>query len=136
MSKEQNKQDKQPANRGANACYATVYEEIRALCIQMCRAEASLRIVKNEDDNSTEAQPDADEFLKMDEKRLGRDFKLYAFMAEINDSIGFALADFAEVIIAVKNKYPTVFESVRKTVNEWDRFFEHRLQDGWRNLWM
>ena len=112
------------------------YEEIRALCIQMCRADPSrLRVVKNEEDETTDSQPEAHEFLKIDEKRCGRDFKLYGLMAGISDNVGHALADFTDVIMAVKNLIPSAFETVRTTVEKWDRFFDERMRVGWRDLW-
>ena len=68
----------------------TIYEEIRGVCIQMARVmPLRLRVVKGEQDTSTEPQPEAQEFLKFDEQRVGRDFKLYGFMAEAT-SVQFA----------------------------------------------
>jgi hypothetical protein len=113
------------------------YKEIHALCIQMCSAEPSrLSIVKNEEDNTSDPQPEAQEFLKLDEKRCGRDFKLYGFMAEIQGSVGFALSDFAEVVMYIKHNVPKAFDSVSATVQGWDRFFDADKRDAWRDLWV
>lgn len=122
----------------ASLCYphsGDAYEEIRAVAIQMCRAEPTrLKIVKGEEDETTDAAPDAHEFLKCDEKRLGRDFKLYAFMGEIQGSCGNALAEFAEVVMAVKCNLPKAFDAVRDSVIGWAKFFDEDKHASWREL--
>lgn len=112
------------------------YEEIRAVATRMCRsAPTRLEVVSGEQDETTESAPDAHEFLKLDERRLGRDFKLYAFMGRVQGSTGHALAEFAEVLMAVKKNVPLAFDVVRETVNEWDRFFDEDRRAAWRGLW-
>jgi hypothetical protein len=112
------------------------YEEIRAVAIQMCRVEPSrLKIVQGEKDETTEPAPDAHEFLKFDEQRLGRDFKLYAFMGKLQGSCGHALAEFAEVLMAIKGNLPKAFEAVRAPVVGWARFFDDDKHDAWHDLW-
>lgn len=63
-------------------------------------SDGAARIAFNEEDATTDAQPEAQHFLKINEKRLGRNIELYAFMI---DAAGrsHVLADFAELTLAL-----------------------------------
>ncbi len=94
-----------------------------------------IRLAFNEDDDTTELQPEAAHFLKLDGKRIGRDIEVYGFMARVSGNET-ALADFCEVILAVKS----VPESYRvgvaamktlgrevyppELIEQWDAIFE------------
>lgn len=90
-----------------------VYDEIRGLCIEMCRHSSRLRIVKGEDDKTTDSVPGADEFLKLDENRLSRDFKLYNFIGEISGK-AYAIADFGLVLATIQAQLPEVLLPLMK----------------------
>lgn len=61
-----------------------------------------LRLAFNEDDSSTSKVADAAHFLKLDERRIGRDIELYGFMAKMMGDAA-AVADFlAEVILPIQ----------------------------------
>lgn len=114
-----------------------VAEAIRDVCRQIVKANpARLRVAMNEEDESPTPQPEAHEFLKLDEKRLGRDFKLYGLMATVNDdNLAHPLADFAAVLMAVMSNVPEAFEAVRSTVEGWSEHFPTEHQPGWIDLW-
>ncbi len=113
-----------------------ITDEIRGTCRLMCAAAPSrLRIAKNEQDTSEDAQPEADEFLKLGGIRLGRDFKVYGFMAEVSGSGGQAFADFASVAMAVKNNIPEAFEAARGNIEGWAEYFDEDTQPDWLALW-
>lgn len=68
-----------------------------------------LRIAKNEQDETTAPCKDAATFLKFDEKRLGRDLELYAFMSKL-ESVDFVVVQFLEeVVLPLKDPSPKAF---------------------------
>ena len=112
-----------------------VYREISEVCKAMCKAEPTrLRIAENEKDDSIEQDLEASEFLKIREKRCGRDFKLYGFMATVS-SQETAFADFAQVLIAVKTQAPEAFAAVKTKVESWNEFFQEKQRGEWIGLW-
>ena len=58
-------------------------EKVQALADTMVAKGPNLRIAFKEADRTTAPDPEAQHFLKVNETRLGRDFKLYAFLARI-----------------------------------------------------
>ena len=46
-------------------------------------SSGNLRFAEGEANDSLSPEPEAHRFLKLNERRLGRDFKLYAFMAKV-----------------------------------------------------
>lgn len=112
-----------------------IYEEIRSLCIKACQEEPTrLKIVIGEDDDNTNSVPDAGEFLKLDEKRCGCDFKLYNFMADVVSKI-YVMGDFANVLMVLKSKTPKAFAAILEQVNSWEKFFPDEHRQGWKDLW-
>lgn len=116
----------------SDECYAV----IKACAEQLVAADpARFRIAKNEADETTEPEIEAQEFLKVDGVRCGRDFKVYGLMATISGFSGAGLADFAEVLMVVKGSFPEVFNAIRETVESWDRFFDGHMRSSWRAMW-
>ncbi len=112
-----------------------IYEEIRGLCIEMCRHDNRLKIVKNEDDNSTKFISDAAEFLKFDEKRISRDFLLYNFMATTS-SPEYAIADFAYVLKTIQIQAPKAFNAITHIIRRWGKdYISLDKQEAWNDLW-
>ena len=114
-------------------------DKVETIIKDLCRELALdfpeyFRIAFNEEDDSKKLCDDANEFLKMDEIRVGRDFKLYGFMADVSSTEG-AIADFADVLMWIKQKHPKVFESIRDRVESWSSFFDQEMQQGWIELW-
>ncbi len=56
-------------------------------------ADGRVRLAHNEEDSTSDAQPEAAHFLKVDGERLGRDIEVYAFMGRVDRDIT-AVADF------------------------------------------
>lgn len=97
-------------------------------------SEGRIRLALNEEDTNTNHQPEAAHFLKLDEKRLGRDIELYEFMANVAGPQS-ALADFAEVVISLKSIptcYSVAVDAMRALgrkvypqdlIEQWDELF-------------
>lgn len=68
-----------------------------------------LRIAKNEQNETTAPCADAATFLKLNEKRLGRDLELYAFMSKL-ESVDYIMVQFLEeVVLPLKDPSPKAF---------------------------
>ena len=111
------------------------YQEISKVCKIVCDSDSRFRIAKNEEDETKDENKEAHEFLKFDEKRLGRDFKLYGFMAKIESAVGPALADFASVLMTIKQNSPESFKLIRSELESWKKYFDEDLQPAWVELW-
>jgi len=93
------------------------------------------RIAINEADETTEPEIEAQEFLKVDGVRCGRDFKVYGLMSTISGFSGAGLADFAEVLMRVKGEFPEAFNAIRATVESLDMLFFENMRQSWREMW-
>lgn len=95
-----------------------------------------IRLAFQEDDDSNSHVPDAAHFLKLDEKRIGRDLELYGFMSEIQGEQT-TLAMFVEEVIlpvkAVSESYKVAVDAMKtlgrrvypaEMIDEWDAIFE------------
>ncbi len=112
-----------------------VYEALTSWCKKVAELDPGMiRIAKGEADDSTEACPEANEFLKLDEKRAGRDLKLYRFMAKMG-GVGCALADFAAVVMAVKAKAPGAYRQALGMVIGWAGLLEEDDRESWAEIW-
>jgi hypothetical protein len=65
-------------------------------------AGGKVRVALNEEDDSTEAQPEAAHFLKVEDKRLGRDIEIYGFMGEVAGGASAVASFLEEVAIPLK----------------------------------
>lgn len=72
-------------------------------------SEGRLRIAFNEDDGTTAKVADAAHFLKLDERRIGRDIELYGFLGR-TASNAIALTDFLEGVILPLQQIPAAFQ--------------------------
>ena len=62
-----------------------------------------IRVAHNELENSKDREIGAAHFLKLDEKRLGRDLELYGFMGEIEGQKGVMIRLLEELCLPIKN---------------------------------
>lgn len=114
---------------------APLLDVLMRLCETMVAASGGrLRIAKNEADATTDFDPEAQEHLKLDGRRIGRDIRLYNFMAEVGGT-GPAIADFALILMSIKQILPAAFEAVRADVIALDVWFDESNREGWRGLW-
>lgn len=112
------------------------YDAIKACVEQLVVSDpARFRIAKNEADETTEPEIEAQEFLKIDGIRCGRDFKVYGLMSTISGFTGAGLVDFAQVLMEIKGGFPEAFRVIKSTVESWDRFFEQNTRIDWREMW-
>jgi len=104
-------------------------DRIFLLCKSMAEADSRLRIVKNEEDKSTETQKEAATFLKLDDKRLGRDLELYNFMATLEGERPLTARLLEEIVLPLKRISRLAFRHGIKQLqafnmgekqNEWD----------------
>lgn len=109
-------------------------EEFRGVCIEMARHSHRLKVVKGEQDDSTDPCPGAFEFLKLDEKRVGRDFRVYDILAQCGGAHE-AIMDFSDVLAHVNDNVPEAFASVREKVQSWSKHID-RHGDAWKTIWV
>ena len=112
-----------------------LWQELMAICEKAAVASGgSVRIARNEKDASPDPDPEAQEHLKINGNRVGRDFRLYGFMAELGGPQQ-AIADFATVLLALKTRAPAAFDAIRADVDALDRHFSEPHRARWRALW-
>jgi hypothetical protein len=92
----------------------TMLEKVNALGNRLvAKAPGRLRIAFNEDDNSKEPQPECAHFLKLDGRRVGRDFELYNFMAKVtggdSDQPGIVML-LQELVLPLQEAAPEAFQ--------------------------
>ena len=80
---------------------------------------SDIRLAYNEEDASTNLNPEAAHFLKYKEQRIGRDIELYDFMAEMSSEIEMLCDFLGEIILplGLANSIPA--EAVKKWGYEW-----------------
>lgn len=84
-------------------------EGIRALFDCLAYNEPRLKVVQQEQPDSSEPDPDAETFLKYDGIRWGRDLELYASFVKIIEPRGLAVTLLEEIILPLKNLSPLAF---------------------------
>lgn len=85
-------------------------QKIEELAGVMVKADAgSLRIAFNEADSTRDKELEAQEFLKVNESRLGRDFKLYAFMARVGSKQDTTIHLLGELVLPLKSQAPQAY---------------------------
>ena len=72
-------------------------------------AQTSLRVAHGEADTSLALISDAQTFLKLYGKRLGRDFKLYEFMGRVVSPVLAWCAVLEEIVLPLKTHAPQAF---------------------------
>lgn len=84
-------------------------EGIRVLFDRLADNEPRLKVVKQEQLDSSEPDPDAETFLKYDGSRWGRDLELYVSIADIVGQRGLAATLLEEIILPLKKSSPQAF---------------------------
>ena len=113
-------------------------EKLKELVRQIVKHSGGrIEEVKNEQDSSTDPCKDAQEFLKLDGKRLGRDLKLYDFMAEVATE-PMALCHILEEIL-LPIKYAGGLELAHKegcvVLKKWGTdIFDGKRAEQWKEL--
>lgn len=94
------------------------------------------RIAHNEANDSSEAEPEAAHFLKVNGKRVGRDLELYNFMAVIAKDSTPPLTDYlGEVVLTANVAIPGLLSHVSDTLkNEAVQFVAPEHRSGWVGL--
>lgn len=95
-----------------------------------------LRVAHNEEDETSEAAADAAHFLKLNERRLGRDLELYGFMGASVEGWQRTLARFLEeVVLPLKKAAPAAYAVACEKLNELGkRVYPADLQADWEEL--
>lgn len=92
---------------------------------------SDIRLAYNEEDASTNLNPEAAHFLKYKEQRIGRDIELYDFMAEMSSEIEMLCDFLGEIILplGLANSLPA------EAVKEWGYYWlsAERWKD-WEDL--
>jgi hypothetical protein len=107
---------------------------IKNLCIKVCEKDSRFRIAFAEADSSTDPEPEANQFLKFEDSRVGRDFKLYALM-EKTSSTQAAIGDFASVLMSIKSSSPEAFSAISEDVIGLKVIFDESIHQDWVDLW-
>jgi len=84
-------------------------EGIRALFDCLAYNEPRLKVVQQEQPDSSEPDPDAETFLKYDGIRWGRDLELYASFVKIIEPRGLAATLLEEIVLPLKELSPLAF---------------------------
>lgn len=95
-----------------------------------------LRIALHEEDQSDDFVPDAQRFLKFDEKRLGRDIELYGFMGDSAMGWQQLLPTFLEeVLLPIKSKLPDSYSRAATKLRELgEEVYPPDIQQRWAEL--
>lgn len=110
-----------------------MYEKVKSLAERMASKDKSLRIAFNEADASRAPEPEAQEFLKLNESRLGRDFKLYAFMGKVSSDQSAMVSVLEEVVLPLQASAPAAYAEGLKFMEEQAPMFGPQAND-WKKL--
>ena len=108
-------------------------EKVQALADVMMATSPNVRIAFNEADTTTASAPDAQHFLKIDESRLGRDFKLYAFMAEVVGEQDVTARLLEELVLPLKQTAPAAYTAGLSYLREQGSLFGKNKRK-WENI--
>jgi hypothetical protein len=114
-------------------------EELLELVSQLVEVSGGrLRLAHNEYDKSRKIAKDAAHFLKLDEKRLGRDIELYGFMgAEIMGWQEALVLFLEEVVLPLKNTVPSAYNKASESLIEiGKRVYSTELLAKWEELFV
>jgi hypothetical protein len=97
------------------------------------KSNGKIRIAHNEKDDSTDKEPEAAHFIKLNEKRISRDIELYRLMISVSEHQ--ALADFIDPILAIKIDCPESFQEAASMLQELGKkVFTDTLLIDWNSL--
>ena len=92
-----------------------------------------IRLAYHEMDNSTDTNKDASHFLKYEEKRVGRDIELYAFIGKVEGTIAM-LCDFIAEVLFPLNQQNSI---AAQAVMDWGcELTDKENWDDWRELFV
>ncbi len=84
-------------------------KSIRFLFEALAEVGPRLKLVRSEEWDSPQPDPDAEAFLKLDGKRWGRDIELYVSVIELIGPRGVAATLLEEIIIPLKETSPEAY---------------------------
>jgi hypothetical protein len=95
-------------------------EGIRVLFDCLANNEPLLKVVQQEQPDSSEPDPDAETFLKYDGSRWGRDLELYASFMKILEPRVLAATLLEEIILPLKESSPQAFAKGIEAMGDYD----------------
>lgn len=95
-------------------------KSIRVLFEALAEVEPRLKLVRSEEWDSPQPDPDAEAFLKLDGKRWGRDIELYVSVIELIGSRGVAATLLEEIIIPLKETSPGAYTKAIEIMRDFD----------------
>ena len=108
-------------------------ERLLSIAAAIVEQNTGMRLVYNEEDDSTDVNKEAAHFLKCNGKRVGRDIELYALVGEIEGDIAM-LCDF---IIEVLFPLNLQGSAVAKTIQDWGcELLDKEDWDDWQNFFV
>lgn len=108
-------------------------DDLTTLAEKLVAQNVRIRLAFNEADDSTAPEPQAHYFLKIGDRRLGRDLKMYTFMAEVEGEPGTLTRIFQEVLLPLQQSAPSAYaEGWAWMKDKGDAFGEH--QSAWEDL--
>ncbi len=98
-------------------------------------SEDRIRIVEHQEDESGNCQEHAATFLKLDNKRLGRDLELYNFMAKLEGEEALLADLLAELVLPLKREFPKLYKEASKHLIIWGKkVYDIDTQKEWEKL--
>ena len=95
-------------------------EGIRVLFDCLANNEPRLKVVHQEQPDSSEPDPDAETFLKYDGSRWGRDLELYASFLKIIEPRTLAATLLEEIFLPLKESSPQAFAKGIEAMSNYD----------------
>ena len=96
-------------NTGTSEQSTQFAEKVKTLAEKMVAKDSRLRIAFNEQNQTKEHEPGAQEFLKVREVRLGRDFKLYGLMSMLKGEAIATTDLLAEMVLPLRSVSPEAY---------------------------
>ncbi len=93
---------------------------IRTLFESLAGVDPRLKVVRAEEWDRTDPDPDAETFLKLNGKRWGRDLELYASVIELIGPRGVAATLLEEIIIPLQETSPGAYAKGIEILREFD----------------
>ena len=108
-------------------------EKIQALADAMVAQSPYLRIAFNEADTTAAPEPEAQHFLKVNDSRLGRDFKLYAIMAQVSGEQDATIRLLEELVLPLKQTAPAAYVAGLSYLREQGSVFG-KNKNAWEDM--
>jgi hypothetical protein len=93
---------------------------LKTLFESLAEVEPRLKVVRAEEWDRTDPDPDAETFLKLNGRRWGRDLELYASVLELIGARGVAATLLEEIIIPLQETSPGAYAKGIEIVREFD----------------